>query len=173
MNNHLTPSDAFIHAGFQGDEDALEVNTQWVRNKTDPFSSPSTPQSRSIPRITGHFGRRGKNTQLPPAGLLRHSAYSRIAGYEDVNDAERASQDPTLRLIGSEKTWDRGAALTFRLQTFETEMLAEEENFRSLARIKRELIGKANAIDAPQRIVLDMDSTKIPVYLLSPAAAVQ
>src|ERR1017187_6936745 len=107
--------------------------------------------------------RHGKNTQLPLADLLRRSVYSRIAGYEDVNDAERVSQDPTFRLIGSEKTWDRGAALTSRLQTFETEMLAEEENFRSLARINRELIGKAEA-NSPQRVVLDMDSTEIPVY---------
>ena len=35
--------------------------------------------------------RRGKNTQLPLADLLRQSVYSRIAGYEDVNDAERLS----------------------------------------------------------------------------------
>jgi hypothetical protein len=131
--------------------------------------------------------RRGKNTQLPLADLLRQSVYSRIAGYEDVNDAERLSQDPTFRLIGSEKIWDRGAALTSRLQTFETEMLAEEENFGSLARINRELIGKAEALDSPQRVVLDMDSTEIPVYgagaerlqrplrvhLLSPAVVVQ
>jgi hypothetical protein len=68
---------------------------------------------------------------------------SRIAGYEDVYDAERLAQDPAFRLIGSEKTWDRGAALTSRLQAFETEMLAEEENFGSLASINRELIGKA------------------------------
>jgi hypothetical protein len=108
--------------------------------------------------------RRGKNTQLPLADLLRQSVYSRIAGYEDVNDAERLSQDPTFRLIGSEKIWERGAALTSRLQTFETEMLAEEENFGSLARINRELIGKAEALDSPQRVVLDMDSTEIPVY---------
>ena len=32
---------------------------------------------------------RGKNTQLPLADLLRQSIYSRMAGYEDVNDAER------------------------------------------------------------------------------------
>jgi hypothetical protein len=108
--------------------------------------------------------RHGQNTQLPLADLLRQSVYSRIEGYEDVNDAERLSQDPTFRLIGSEKIWDRGAALTSRLQTFETEMLAEEENFGSLARINRELIAKAEAIDAQQRTVLDMDSTEIPVY---------
>ena len=108
--------------------------------------------------------RRGKNTQLPLADLFRQSVYSRVAGYEDVNDAERLAQDPTFRLIGSEKVWDRGAALTSRLQTFETEMLAEEENFAGLARINRELIGKVEALDSAQRVVLDMDSTEIPVF---------
>src|ERR1017187_5233615 len=116
--------------------------------------------------ITEHLSdaRRGKNTQVTLADLFRQSVYSRIAGYEHVNDAERLAQDPTFRLIGSEKTWDRGVALTSRLHTFETEMLAEEENFGRLARINRELIAKAEAIDAQQRIVLDMDSTEIPVY---------
>jgi hypothetical protein len=108
--------------------------------------------------------RRGKNTQLPLADLLRQSVYSRLAGYEDVNDAERVSQDPTFRLIGSAKIWERGAALTSRLQSFETEILAEEENFAGLAAINRELIARAEAIDSPQRVVLDMDSTEIPVY---------
>ena len=107
--------------------------------------------------------RRGKNTQLPLADLLRQSVYSRIAGYEDVNDAERLSQDPTFRLIGSEKIWDRGAALTSRLQSFETEMLGEEENFAGLGRLNRALIGKAEAMDLACRAVLDMDSTEIPV----------
>jgi hypothetical protein len=39
--------------------------------------------------------------------LLRQSIYSRLAGYEDVNDAERLSQDPTFRLIGAQQ--DLGA----------------------------------------------------------------
>src|ERR1017187_9106900 len=108
--------------------------------------------------------RRGKNTQLPLADLFRQSVYSRMAGHEDVNDAERLSQDPAFRLIGSEKVWDRGVALTSRLQTFETETLAEEENFAGLARINRELVGKVEALDSAQRVVLDMDSTEIPVY---------
>ena len=107
---------------------------------------------------------RGKNTRLPLADLLRQSVYSRLAGYEDVNDAEQLSHDPTFRLIGSEKNWDRGAALPSRLQTFETELLAEEENFAGLARVNRELIGRAEAIHSHYRTVLDMDSTEIPVY---------
>ena len=132
------------------------------------------PDSR--PRIGRAFGlqqlieqhlsdpRRGKNTQFPFADLLRQSVYSRLAGYEDVNDAERLSQDPTFRLIGSEEIWERSAALTPRLQSFETEILAEQENFARLARINRELIGRVEAVDSPQRVALDMDPTEILVY---------
>src|SRR6266446_6903557 len=108
--------------------------------------------------------RRGKNIQLSLADLLRQSIYSRLAGYEDVNDAERLSQDPVFRLIGSEKIWERGAALTSRLQSFETELLTQPENLAGLALLNRELIGKAEAIESPRRIVLDMDSTEIRVY---------
>ena len=43
-------------------------------------------------------------------------------------------------------------------------MLADEENFGSLAHINRELIGKVEAVNSSQRVVLDMDSTEIPVY---------
>jgi hypothetical protein len=108
--------------------------------------------------------RRGKNTQWPLPDLLRQSIYSRLAGYEDVNDAERLSQDPTFRLIGSEKIWDRGAALPSRLHWFETEVLSQNENLDGLSRINRELLAKVEDMDAPRRVVLDLDSTEIPVY---------
>src|ERR1019366_7826601 len=107
---------------------------------------------------------RGKNAQFCFADLLRQSVYSRLAGYEDLNDAERLSQDPTFRLIRSEKIWERGATLTSRLQSFETELLTQEDNLAGLAALNRQLVAKAEAIDSPHRVVLDMDSTEIPVY---------
>ena len=107
---------------------------------------------------------RGKNTQLPLADLLRQSVYSRLAGYADVNDASRLAHDPTFRLIGSKKILERGAALTSRLQSFETGVLTREDNLAGLAALNRDLIAKAEAIDSPRRVVLDMDSTEIPVY---------
>ena len=108
-------------------------------------------------------GARGKNTQLPPTDLARQSVYSRLAGYEDVNDAERLSQDPAFRLIGSERVLERGAALTSRLQSFETELLTQGENLAGLAR------------DQPR---LDRQGAKrvqraLRVHLLSPPAVVQ
>ena len=45
--------------------------------------------------------RRGLNLQFGLADLLRQSVYSRLAGYEDLNDAECLAADPAFRLIGS------------------------------------------------------------------------
>lgn len=55
-------------------------------------------------------------------------------------------------------------ALTSRLQSFEAEVLTEEENLAGLAALNRALTGKAEAIDSPRQVVLDMDSTEAPVY---------
>jgi hypothetical protein len=116
--------------------------------------------------ISNHLtdARRGKNTQLPLPDLLRQSIYSRLAGYEDLNDAERLSQDPTFRLIGSGKIRDRGAALPSRLHWFETGVLTQAANLRGLAAMNRELLAKAEGQERSWRSVLDMDSTEIPVY---------
>ncbi len=102
----------------------------------------------------------GKNTQLPLADLLRQSVYSRLAGYEDLNDAARLSADPTFRLIGSEKVWEQGAALTSTLHWFETDLLAREENLTGLARLYRELVAEAEGVGSSYRVVLDMDSVR-------------
>src|SRR5664280_1948459 len=185
----MMPLEALIHAGFNMSE-ALWRCTPVGENQNQPVQLSFNPSLRvdfQGSRVTSDGGlvlvrelderlgfsdliarhltdSRGKNTQLPLADLLRQSIYSRMAGYEDVNDAERLAQDPTFRLIGSHKIWERGAALTSRLQSFETELLTQEKNLAGLAAINRELIAKAETIDSSQRVVLDMDSTEIPVY---------
>ena len=119
--------DAFIHAGFNVGEKqnrpfqlsfnaSLKIDFQGSRVTSDGGLILVRELDERLDfgdRIAQHLtdSRKGKNTQLPLADLLRQSVYSRIAGYEDVNDAA-LSQDPTFRLIGSEKVWDRGAALT-------------------------------------------------------------
>jgi len=42
---------------------------------------------------------RANNARFSLADLLRQSVYSRLAGYEDVNDAERVSQDPPFQPV--------------------------------------------------------------------------
>ena len=67
-------------------------------------------------------------------------------------------------MIGSKSNWDRGAALTSRLQSFEAELLASEENLLGLMTVNRELVAQAEAPDGSDRVVLDMDSTESPVH---------
>ena len=43
-------------------------------------------------------------------------------------------------------------------------MLTQKENLDGRAAINRELIARAESIESPQPVVLDMDSTEIPVY---------
>ena len=74
---------------------------------------------------------------------------------------------PSIRrfgLIGSKKNWDRGAALTSRLQSFETGMLAGDENLIGLMAVNRELVAQAEGCGESERVVLDMDSTESPVH---------
>ncbi len=54
--------------------------------------------------------------------------------------------------------------MTSRLQSFETELLTQAENLAGLAALNRELVAKGEAIDSRRRVVLDMESTEIPVY---------
>jgi Transposase DDE domain group 1 len=108
--------------------------------------------------------RQGLNKQFTLADLLRQSVYSRLAGYEDLNDAERLAVDPTFRLISSQRIWDRGAALTSTLHWFETELLTKEENRIGLMALNRETLGRAECLDSSSRVVLDMDSSESPVH---------
>ena len=82
-----------------------------------------------------HESRTGRNVQHRLLPLLRQSVYSRLAGYEDTNDAERLAQDPAMRVIVGWQGTDKQAASTNTMSRFETEVLTEEENLDGLARL--------------------------------------
>ena len=94
--------------------------------------------------------RRGKNTRLLLTGLLRQSVYGRLAGYEDVNDAERLSRVPAMRAIVDRKGLDRRAASTSQMGRFETESLATEENLAALTNLSGLWIGRVHDCKKPK-----------------------
>ena len=54
--------------------------------------------------------RTGRNGRHALAGLFRQSVFGRLAGYEDVNDADRLRHDPAMRWIVGVKATSGAAA---------------------------------------------------------------
>jgi len=72
--------------------------------------------------------------------MLRQSIYSRLAGYEDVNDAERLAVDPAMRHVvgGRAAQADKEAASTSGVGRFETETLSTSSNLMALGGLSGE-----------------------------------
>jgi hypothetical protein len=90
--------------------------------------------------------------------------FGRLAGYEDVNDAERLSRDPAMRAIVDRKSLDRRAASTSQMGRFEAEWLATEENLAVLSNLSGIWIDRVHDRKKPKVIVLDMDSSESPTH---------
>jgi hypothetical protein len=103
--------------------------------------------------------RRGKNTRHLLTGLLRQSVFGRLAGYEDVNDAERLAHDPTMRAVVDRSGLDRAAASTSQMGQFETAWLTSGSNLAALADLCGAWIDRVHARKPQTAIVLDMDSS--------------
>src|SRR5437879_3545409 len=101
--------------------------------------------------------RTGHNRQFPLADLFRQSIYSRLAGYEDTNDAERLAEDPTFRMLASRERRETSVALTSTLHWFETDFLADERNYQGLACLNTALTQHAAARSATRRVILATD----------------
>ena len=90
--------------------------------------------------------RLGRNKQHVLLGLLRQSIYSRLAGYEDVNDAERLCVDPAMRYVvgGRASREDKQAASMSEMGRFETEILSTKPNLKALMDLSGRWIDKAH-----------------------------
>ena len=108
--------------------------------------------------------RTGRNYQFPLPDLFRQSIYSRLAGYEDTNDAERLAEDPTFRMLASRERRETSIALTSTLHWFETEVLAEERNYQGLSRLNTDLVQHEATLPPARRVTLDIDSSESPVH---------
>jgi hypothetical protein len=106
-------------------------------------------------------GRNIRHHLVPP---LRQSIYSRLAGYDDTNDAERLSQDPAMTVVVGLQGSDRNAASTNTMSRFETETLTQEDNLKGLARMNSQWVEDAMTHTPHRRVILDLDSSESPVH---------
>ena len=93
--------------------------------------------------------RTGRNILHHLVPLLRQSIYSRLAGYDDTNDAVRLSQDPAMRVIVGWQGSERKGASTSEMGRFETEFLTQEDNRQALARMNTRWVERAMAHTLP------------------------
>ena len=110
--------------------------------------------------------RLGSNKQHLLVPLLRQSIYSRLAGYEDVNDAERLAVDPAMRHVvgGRAAEADKEAASMSVVGRFETEMLSERRNLTALMNLSSQWIDKAHQHQRLSELILDLDSSVSETY---------
>src|SRR5215468_3756064 len=92
------------------------------------------------------------------------SIYSRLAGYEDVNDAERLCIDPAMRTIVGGRAKDNTAASTSEMARFETETLSTTDNLKHLMDLSGKWIDQAHQHRKLTKLILDMDSSVSETY---------
>jgi len=108
--------------------------------------------------------RTGRNGRHRLISFLRQSVFSRLAGYEDVNDADRLCRDPVMRQFVGVRAVKNGAASASAMGRFETEMLTQPENLAVLADLPGRWIDAVHDKGPPKVITLDMDSSESPVH---------
>src|SRR3954449_406756 len=106
-------------------------------------------------------GANGRHTLL---GQFRQSVFGRLAGYEDVNDADRLAHDPAMRWIVGGQAVMQSAASTSQMGRFETEVLTQAANLSALAELSGRWIDRVHARRPVKGIVLDMDSSVSPTF---------
>ena len=106
----------------------------------------------------------GKNGRHHLAGLLRQSLFSRLAGYEDVNDADRLRREPVMRQLVGGRAVNRGAASASAMGRFETAMLTRPENLAALTDLPGRWIDAIHDRRPPKVVTLDTDSSESPVH---------
>ncbi len=106
-------------------------------------------------------GRNGRHTLL---AQFRQAVFGRLAGYEDVNDADRLGRDPAMRWIVGGRAVTEHAASTSQMGRFETSAMTTPTNLTALADLSGRWIDRAQARRARTTLVLDIDSSVSPTY---------
>ena len=103
--------------------------------------------------------RPGKNMQHTILALLRQGVYGRLAGYEDVNGADRLRVDPAMRRVVGGRAKEKEAASTSEMSRFETEMLSSRENLTALMNLSGTWIDSVHECAPLDKLILDLDSS--------------
>ena len=108
--------------------------------------------------------RTGRNGRHSLIAQLRQSVFGRLAGYEDVNDADRLGRDPAMRWIVGGRAVTEHAASTSQMGRFETGAMTSTPNLTALADLSGRWIDRVQTRRRGTALVLDIDSSVSPTY---------
>src|SRR5829696_1501602 len=89
--------------------------------------------------------RTGANGRHTLVGQFRQSVFGRLAGYEDVNDADRLAHDPAIRWVVGGAAVTGQAASTSQMGRFETEVMTDAKNLSALTDLSGRWIDRVHA----------------------------
>jgi hypothetical protein len=108
--------------------------------------------------------RTGKNGGHALVGLFRQSVFGRLAGYEDVNDAERLRHGPAMRWIVCGKAAHGRAASLSQMGRFRDAVACGRYEPLRPYRPAGQWIDLVHARRPPRGVLLDMDSSVSPTH---------
>ncbi|MGK2961664.1 MAG: IS1380 family transposase [Gemmatimonadaceae bacterium] len=108
--------------------------------------------------------RTGRNSRHGVVAQFRQSVFGRLAGYEDVNDADRLGCDPAMRFIVGGHAVMAQAASTSQMGRFETEVMTQPDNLGVLVSLSGMWIDRIAERRPMKAVMLDMDSSVSPTF---------
>ena len=109
--------------------------------------------------------RPGKNKVHSFPALFRQLVFARVAGYEDVNDADKLAHDPAMRLAVGGRAVDGKAASSSQMSRFEGKTLTtEKKNLEALSNLNGQICDRLNDCMGTDETVIDLDSSSSEVY---------
>jgi hypothetical protein len=166
-------------------QESFEFAVHFSRRVVAEFSSkPLTSDGGSLLlrevdrriRLLGRFadcfrdGRDAARIEHSVAEMVAQRVYGLALGYEDLNDHEQLRRDPLLALIAGKRDLDTALAGKSTLNRLELSQTEANSRYHKISyseddidRLLVDLFLEARS-KAPERIVLDLDATDIPLH---------
>lgn len=153
-----TPTPLALEAAFDGGRLTSDGGLSWLAEADSQLGGLCEAIAECVPEWRKRRGRHSLST------LLKQRIFQIACGYEDQNDSDTLREYPLLKLVCGSLP-ESGAELASQPTFSRLENSATRRACHQIAEVLFELYLKERGKDgAPQKILLDFDSTDDPVH---------